>query len=68
MLKMSKLARTSELKGIYLLKQYEKENPEISPEQKIKNLMKAIDSICDCSSDMQNFDCKAKEDCYHNNV
>ena len=64
MIRMSKLCKEVELKPVELMKEYNKRYPEKSAEEQILNLQKALDTICDCSSDMQNIGCEAGDDCY----
>lgn len=68
MIKMSKFCHDNNLKGIELLKAYNKQFPEKSAKEQVQNLMKALDTVCDCPSDNQIIGCKAGEDCYHLNL
>ena len=51
----------------HLLEDYDREYPEKTSEQKMRNLLKAMESQCECSGDMQIFGCAAGNECIHLN-
>lgn len=64
MIRMSKLSKEVDLNPVELIKEFNKKFPEKSAKEQMANLKKALETVCECSGDMQNVDCKAGEDCY----